>query len=120
MADRHDCEASGRFLDPGYRSGRLLVDRPRAGNRGSGRQTAAQQSRVDCALPGQMAILRASSSDECPIRHREVGPVLMAQPSVGRDDDEYTTSVFGDGGGYSLASMTLRRKLSKDGYTEKA
>lgn len=45
---------------------------------------------------------------------------LMAQPIVGRDDEEFTVSAFCDGrGGYS-ASMALRRKLSKDGFTEKA
>jgi carbamoyl-phosphate synthase large subunit len=45
---------------------------------------------------------------------------LMAQPVVGRDDEEFTVSAFCDGrGGYS-ASMALRRKLSKDGFTEKA
>jgi carbamoyl-phosphate synthase large subunit len=45
---------------------------------------------------------------------------LMAQPIVGRDDEEFTVSAFCDGrGGYS-ASMALRRKLSRDGFTEKA
>ncbi|WP_220014374.1 ATP-grasp domain-containing protein [Bradyrhizobium sp. BR 10289] len=45
---------------------------------------------------------------------------LMAQPVVGRDDEEFTVSAFCDGkGGYS-ASMALRRKLSREGFTEKA
>jgi carbamoyl-phosphate synthase large subunit len=45
---------------------------------------------------------------------------LMAQPIVGRDDEEFTVSAFCDGhGGYS-AFMALRRKLSKNGFTEKA
>jgi carbamoyl-phosphate synthase large subunit len=45
---------------------------------------------------------------------------LMAQPIVGRDDEEFTVSAFCDGrGGYS-ALMALRRRLSKDGFTEKA
>nr|WP_283832714.1 ATP-grasp domain-containing protein [Bradyrhizobium diazoefficiens] len=44
----------------------------------------------------------------------------MAQPIVGRDDEEFTVSAFCDGrGGYS-ASMALRRKLSSNGFTEKA
>jgi carbamoyl-phosphate synthase large subunit len=44
----------------------------------------------------------------------------MAQPIVGRDDEEFTVSAFCDGqGGYS-ASMALRRRLSRDGFTEKA
>jgi len=45
---------------------------------------------------------------------------LMAQPIVGRDDEEFTVSAFCDGhGGYS-AFIALRRKLSKDGFTDKA
>lgn len=49
-----------------------------------------------------------------------IGEVLMAQPIVGNDDDEYTTSAFCDGNGSYFSSITLRRKLSKDGFTEKA
>jgi carbamoyl-phosphate synthase large subunit len=44
----------------------------------------------------------------------------MAQPIVGNDDAEYTTSAFCDGNGGIYARMTLKRKLSKDGFTEKA
>ena len=45
---------------------------------------------------------------------------LMAQQIVGTDDEEYTTSAFCDGNGGYFASMTLKRKLSKDGYTDRA
>nr|WP_198029546.1 ATP-grasp domain-containing protein [Bradyrhizobium sp. WSM3983] len=45
---------------------------------------------------------------------------LMAQPIVGRDDEEFTVSAFCDGHGDYSAFMALRRKLSKDGFTEKA
>jgi carbamoyl-phosphate synthase large subunit len=45
---------------------------------------------------------------------------LMAQQIVGTDDEEYTTSAFCDGKGGYFASMTLKRKLSKDGYTDRA
>lgn len=51
---------------------------------------------------------------------QDVGPKLMAQPIVGNDAEEFTTSAFCDGKGYYYACMTLRRKLSRDGYTEKA
>jgi carbamoyl-phosphate synthase large subunit len=49
-----------------------------------------------------------------------MGSIMMAQPIVGTADDEYTISVFGDGQGNFYAGMTLRRKLSADGYTDKA
>jgi carbamoyl-phosphate synthase large subunit len=45
---------------------------------------------------------------------------LMAQPIVGRDDEEFTVSAFCDGHGSYSAIMALRRKLSKEGFTEKA
>lgn len=51
---------------------------------------------------------------------QDVGPKLMAQPIVGNDAEEFTTSAFCDGKGGYYACMTLRRKLSRDGYTEKA
>lgn len=54
-------------------------------------------------------------------RHRlDIGPILMAQPIVGHDDEEYTTSAFCDGQGGFYASMALRRRLSREGFTEKA
>ena len=49
-----------------------------------------------------------------------IGEVLMVQPIIGNDDEEYTTSAFCDGNGSYFSSITLKRKLSKDGFTEKA
>ncbi|MCX7166927.1 MAG: ATP-grasp domain-containing protein [Rhodocyclales bacterium] len=49
-----------------------------------------------------------------------IGPILMAQPIVGNEAEEFTSSAFCDGKGGFHACMTLRRKLSRDGYTEKA
>ena len=60
-------------------------------------------------------------SEETFNKHREfIGSQLMVQPIVGNDDEEYTTSAFCDGRGSFYAHMTLKRKLSKDGFTEKA
>ncbi|MFM9840712.1 MAG: ATP-grasp domain-containing protein [Cyclobacteriaceae bacterium] len=49
-----------------------------------------------------------------------IGPVLMVQPIVGTDEEEFTTSAFCNGKGGFFCFMTLKRKLSKDGFTEKA
>ncbi|MNT39367.1 carbamoyl phosphate synthase-like protein [compost metagenome] len=49
-----------------------------------------------------------------------MGSVLMAQPIVGTDEEEYTVSAFCDGDGGYFAGMGLRRKLSRDGFTDKA
>jgi len=60
------------------------------------------------------------SADEYANVKSEVGDTLMVQPLIGQDGEEYTAAAFGDGkGGYSTV-ITLKRKLSKEGFTEKA
>lgn len=49
-----------------------------------------------------------------------INSILMVQPIVGNDEEEFTTSAFCDGKGSFYTKMTLRRKLSKDGYTDRA
>ena len=61
------------------------------------------------------------TSEEAFLKHRtDIGLVLMAQPIVGNDEEEFTISAFCDGRGGYFASMTLQRKLSRDGFTDKA
>jgi carbamoyl-phosphate synthase large subunit len=50
----------------------------------------------------------------------EVGSKLMAQPIMGTIDEEFSTAAFCDGRGGYYAHMTLRRKLSNDGFTDRA
>ena len=69
---------------------------------------------------GSKGIVRVTSEKVFQEYRAEIGPVLMAQPIVGDDAEEYTTSAFCDGRGSYFACMTLRRKLSRDGYTDKA
>jgi len=49
-----------------------------------------------------------------------VGENLMVQPLIGTEEEEFTVSVFGDGLGSYSAHITLQRKLSSQGFTEKA
>ena len=44
----------------------------------------------------------------------------MAQPIMGTENEEFTTSAFCDGKGGYHAHMTLKRKLSSDGFTDRA
>ncbi len=69
---------------------------------------------------GSKGIVRVSSAEVFEKHRADIGPVLMAQPIVGNDDEEFTTSAFCDGRGGYFAGMSLRRKLSRDGFTEKA
>lgn len=69
---------------------------------------------------GSKGIVRVNGAHVFLEHQKDIGSVLMAQPLIGCDSEEYTTSVFGDGCGSFYASMTLKRKLSKDGFTDRA
>jgi carbamoyl-phosphate synthase large subunit len=69
---------------------------------------------------GSKGVVRVHS-EELFLKYQEsIGSLLMVQPIIGNDDEEFTTSAFCDGRGSFYACITLRRKLSRDGYTEKA
>lgn len=69
---------------------------------------------------GSKGIVRVGGRAEFDRWQPAIGADLMAQPIVGTDDEEYTASAFGDGRGGFFAMMAMKRKLSSDGYTEKA
>jgi len=69
---------------------------------------------------GSKGIVRVHSREDYLPHMQFVGRILMVQPIVGIDEEEYTASAFGDGRGGVVACMTLKRRLSKDGFTEKA
>ena len=69
---------------------------------------------------GSKGIVRVDSAETFEQHRHAIGPVLMAQPIIGDNEHEFTTSAFCDGKGGYHADLTLRRKLSKDGFTEKA
>jgi carbamoyl-phosphate synthase large subunit len=69
---------------------------------------------------GARGIVRVTSEEVFNKHHDDMSTVLMAQPLVGNDEEEYTISAFCDGQGDFNACMGLRRKLSNDGYTGKA
>ena len=69
---------------------------------------------------GSKGIVRVTDMEIYRKHVQDQGRKLMAQPIVGSDAEEFTTSAFCDGEGAYCTSMTLRRKLSRDGFTEKA
>jgi carbamoyl-phosphate synthase large subunit len=69
---------------------------------------------------GSKGIVQIDHIDVFNKHKSKLGSILMAQPIVGNEDEEFTTSAFCDGKGGVFARMTLKRVLSKDGYTEKA
>ncbi len=60
-------------------------------------------------------------SEELFFQHQsDLGTLVMAQPIVGNNEEEYTVSAFFDKDSQLLCFMGLKRKLSKEGFTEKA
>ena len=69
---------------------------------------------------GSKGLVRVDGPETFAKHRGDVGRLLMAQPIVGSDNEEFTTAAFGDGSGGFFATMTLKRLLSKDGFTDKA
>jgi carbamoyl-phosphate synthase large subunit len=65
-------------------------------------------------------IVKVTSEDVFDLHKLHIGEILMVQEIVGNEEEEFTTSAFCDGKGSYYASMTLKRKLSKDGFTDRA
>jgi carbamoyl-phosphate synthase large subunit len=65
-------------------------------------------------------VIKIYNKEEFEIIKEKIGKDLMVQPLIGNDEQEYSTSAFCDGKGGYFAIMSLKRKLSKEGYTEKA
>jgi len=69
---------------------------------------------------GSKGIVTINSKNEFEKVKDIYGSILMAQPIIGNEDEEYTVSAFFDKNHALCCYMSLRRKLSKEGYTEKA
>jgi carbamoyl-phosphate synthase large subunit len=65
-------------------------------------------------------ILHIQNKEAFDTQKLQLGPNLMAQPLIGSVDDEYTTSGFFDRQGELCCYMTLKRKLSSEGFTQNA
>ena len=69
---------------------------------------------------GSKGIVRVDRRETFVAHQSKVGEVLMAQPIMGDVNEEFSTSAFCDGKGGFHAHMTLRRKLSNEGFTDRA
>ncbi len=100
------------------------------------------ESRIDSSISGNFSVLKAKyglpfllkprkgyaargivkvSCEGDFLKHEEYfGKILMAQPIIGTDDEEYSVSAFCDGLGGFTSIMMLKRKLAREGFTEKA
>jgi carbamoyl-phosphate synthase large subunit len=65
-------------------------------------------------------LVKVSSEDDFLTTGKQLGEHFMAQPLVGTDEEEFTVGVFGDGQGGVCASISMQRRLARDGSTAKA
>ncbi|HKM03055.1 MAG TPA: ATP-grasp domain-containing protein [Lachnospiraceae bacterium] len=69
---------------------------------------------------GSKGVVKIENEKAFNLIKNEVGLKLMVQEFVGSENEEYSCSAFCDGEGSFISSQTLRRKLSREGFTEKA
>lgn len=63
-------------------------------------------------------IVKVEDQETFEAHKKHLGAILMAQPIVGNVDEEYTVSAFFDEQSKLCCFQQLRRKLSKEGFTE--
>jgi len=69
---------------------------------------------------GSKGIIKIENQTTFDLLQKDIAINLMIQEYVGSDDEEYSCSAFCDGKGSFISLIILKRKLSKDGFTEKA
>jgi len=69
---------------------------------------------------GSKGIVRINDQQDFLKYQSGIGEIHLVQPIIGNDDEEYSTSAFCDGKGGYYAIMTIKRKLSSEGFTGKA
>jgi carbamoyl-phosphate synthase large subunit len=65
-------------------------------------------------------IVIVDSEETFNLHKQDLGDIVIAQPIVGDVETEYTVSAFFDNDSSLCGVMGLRRKLAKEGFTEKA
>lgn len=69
---------------------------------------------------GSKGIVKIESEEQFNLYRHEIGKSLMMQEYVGSENEEYTISAFFDKNSQLKAQISMRRSLSKLGYTAKA
>ncbi len=69
---------------------------------------------------GSKGIIRIKNEKDFDIHKHKLGSELIMQPIIGTDDKEYTVSAFFDKSSQLIDYLSLKRKLSSDGFTQEA
>jgi len=69
---------------------------------------------------GSKGIIRIKDENDFEVYKDQINSTLIMQPIIGSDDKEYTVSAFFDNEHNLIEFLSLKRKLSINGYTEVA
>lgn len=69
---------------------------------------------------GSKGIVKIDNENDFETNKHKIGLELMMQPIIGTADEEYTVSAFFDKSSYLIDYIPLKRKLSRDGFTQEA
>jgi carbamoyl-phosphate synthase large subunit len=69
---------------------------------------------------GSKGIIRVNNQTDFDNHKSRIGKELMLQPIVGCDEEEYTVSAFFGNDSQLIDYFPLKRKLSRDGFTQEA
>jgi len=69
---------------------------------------------------GSQGIIRINNEDDFEMHKHKIGTELMMQPIIGSAEEEYTVSVFFDNSSQLIDSISFKRKLSSEGFTQEA
>jgi carbamoyl-phosphate synthase large subunit len=69
---------------------------------------------------GSKGIIKIKTKEDIEDARNKIVPGLMTQPIIGSDEEEYTVSGFFDSNSKLIDYFPLRRRLSKDGFTNEA
>lgn len=67
---------------------------------------------------GSKGVIKIETIDSFEKYKDDIGKILIMQEYVGSDDEEYTISAFFDRNSNMRSHISMRRKLSKNGFTE--
>ena len=65
-------------------------------------------------------IIKINNEYDFEVHKHKIGPELMMQPIIGTAEEEYTVSAFFDKASKLIDYLSLKRRLSNDGYTQEA
>jgi len=69
---------------------------------------------------GSRGIIEISNENDFEMHKHRIGSELIMQPVIGSAEEEYTVSAFFDKDSQLIDYLSLKRKLSSDGYTQEA